>query len=137
LTLILTRVDDDGIAALWWGVALNGSLARRAQRRTGVAGAHKPVLRERFADWTSLRSRIGIFATAALPIALQLLYVVCPSPLPQPGAVTSFSRVSRRGQPRLDHGVLLGLVSSVPLTASASERAVARHVPRRHVVALA
>ena len=40
-----------------------------------------------------LRSRLGVFATAAaLPIALQLLYVVC---LPfagsvEPGAVTSF-----------------------------------------------
>ena len=76
LTMILTRVDDDGIAALWWGVALNGAislavpvvgLAWRALRARMPAGAVRPT-------GPPLRSRLGIFATAAaLPIALQLL----------------------------------------------------------------
>ena len=122
LTMILTRVDDDGIAALWWGVALNGAislavpvvgLAWRALRARMPAGAVRPT-------GPPLRSRLGIFATAAaLPIALQLLYVIC---LPfaghvEPGAVTSFGYAYLAAASLVSITAFsIGLVSSVPLT---------------------
>ena len=133
--MILTRVDDDGIAALWWGVALNGAislavpvvgLAWRALRARMPAGAVRPT-------GPPLRSRLGIFATAAaLPIALQLLYVIC---LPfagrvEPGAVTSFGYAYLAAASLVSITAFsIGLVSSVPLTRiGLGEGAVARHV---------
>ena len=143
LTMILTRVDDDGIAALWWGVALNGAislavpvvgLAWRALRARMPAGAVRPT-------GPPLRSRLGIFATAAaLPIALQLLYVVC---LPfaghvEPGAVTSFGYAYLAAASLVSITAFsIGLVSSVPLTRiGLGEGAVARHVTSSAWVAL-
>ena len=143
MTLILTRVDDDGIAALWWGVALNGAislavpvvgLAWRARGRGMPAGAVRPT-------GPPLRSRLGIFATAAaLPIALQLLYVIC---LPfagrvEPGAVTSFGYAYLAAASLVSITAFsIGLVSSVPLTRiGLGEGAVARHVTSSAWVAL-
>ena len=88
-----------------------------------------------------LRSRLGIFATAAaLPIALQLLYVVC---LPfagrvGPGAVTSFGYAYLAAASLVSITAFsIGLVSSVPLTRiGLGEGAVARHVTSSAWVAL-
>ena len=143
LTMILTRVDDDGIAALWWGVALNGAislavpvvgLAWRALRARMPAGAVRPT-------GPPLRSRLGIFATAAaLPIALQLLYVsACPSPATsEPGAVTSFGYAYLAAASLVSITAFsIGLVSSVPLTRiGLGDGAVARHVTSSAWVAL-
>ena len=144
LALILTRVDEDGIAALWWGVALNGAvslavptigLAWRALHARMPAGAVRP-------SGPPLRSRLGIFATAAaLPIALQLLYVIC---LPfagsvEPGAVTSFGYAYLGAASFVSITAFsIGLVSSVPLTRMGlDESAVVRHVTAASWVALA
>ncbi len=143
LTMIVTRVGEDGIAALWWGVALNGAislavpvlgLAVRAAHARMPAGAVRP-------SGPPLRSRLGIFATAAsLPIALQLLYVVC---LPfagrvEPGAVTSFGYAYLGAASLVSVTAFsIGLVSSVPLTRiGLGEGAVARHVTSSAWVAL-
>ena len=143
LTLIVTRVDQDGIAALWWGVALNGAislaipalgLAMRAARARMPAAAVRP-------SGPPLRSRLGIFATAAsLPIALQLLYVIC---LPfaghvESGAVTSFGYAYLGAASLVSITAFsIGLVSSVPLTRiGLDESAVTRHVSSSAWVAL-
>jgi hypothetical protein len=143
LALIVTRVDADGIAALWRGVALNGSvalavpvlgLAWRAVREGMPRHAVRP-------SGPSLRSRLAIFGTAAsLPIALQLLYVVC---LPfashvGSGAVTSFGYAYLGAASFVSITAFsIGLVSSVPLTRiGLGEGAVARHVTSSAWVAL-
>ena len=65
LTMILTRVDDDGIVALWWGVALNGAISLAVP----VVGLAWRALRARMpaasgAPDRDLRCdrRLGIFA---------------------------------------------------------------------------
>jgi hypothetical protein len=143
LTMIVTRVDEDGVAALWRGVALNGAislavpvlgLAVHAVRARMPPGAVRPA-------GPPLRSRLGIFATAAsLPIALQLLYVLC---LPfagrvEPGAVTSFGYAYLGAASLVSITAFsIGLVSSVPLTrVGLGEGAVARHVTSSSWVAL-
>jgi hypothetical protein len=143
LVEIVTRVDADGIAALYRGVALNGAialtvpaagLAWRAARANVSRAAVRPT-------GPSLRSRLGIFATAAaLPIALQLLYVVC---LPfagrvEPGAVTSFGYAYLAAASFVSITAFsIGLVSSVPLTRSGLGAAAAtRHVTASAWVAL-
>jgi hypothetical protein len=143
LAEILTRVDPDGIVALWRGVALNGAIALlvpavglvwRAARARLPRRALRPT-------GTSLRSRLGIFATAAaLPIALQLLYVVC---LPfagrvEPGAVTSFGYAYLAAASFVSITAFsIGLVSSVPLTRSGlGAAAAARHVTASSWIAL-
>lgn len=122
LALILLRVEPDGIEAVAWGMALNAAvallvplmgLAWRARRtRTPVVAVYP--------TGPPLSARLGVFAAAAsLPIALQLLYVVCVPFAGRlgTGAVTSF------GYAYLGASALvavtassLGLVSSVPLT---------------------
>ncbi len=143
LTMIVTRVDENGIAALWWGVALNGAISLavpvlglgvRAARARMPAGAVR-------ASGPPLRTRLGIFATAAsLPIALQLLYVIC---LPfagrvESGAVTSFGYAYLGAASLVSMTAFsIGLVSSVPLTRiGLGEGAVARHVTAATWVAL-
>jgi hypothetical protein len=140
---IVTRVDDDGIAALYRGVALNGAialavpvlgLAVRATRMRVPRRAVRPVGQR-------LRTRLAVFATAAaLPIALQLLYVVC---LPfagrvEPGAVTSFGYAYLGAASFVSITAFsIGLVSSVPLTRSGlAAGAAARHVTSSAWVAL-
>ena len=135
LTLILTRVEADGIVAIAWAMALNGAvallvpavaLAWRAYTTSMPAGAMRLT-------GPPLATRLGMFGgAAALPIALQLLYVVC---LPfagrlGTGAVTSF------GYAYLGSSALvtvtassLGLVSSAPLTRTGiGPEQAARHV---------
>ena len=143
LVEILTRVDADGIAALYHGVALNGAIALAVP----VLGLGWRARRTRMprtslrATGRSLRSRLAIFATAAaLPIALQLLYVVC---LPfagrvEPGAVTSFGYAYLAAASFVSITAFsIGLVSSVPLTrAGLGEGAAARHVTAAAWVAL-
>ena len=143
LVLIVTRVDVDGIVALWRGVALNGAialavpvlgLAWRAAREAMPRHALRPT-------GPTLRSRLGIFATAAsLPIALQLLYVIC---LPfashvESGAVTSFGYAYLGAASFVSITAFsIGLVSSVPLTRiGLGEGAVTRHVSSSSWVAL-
>jgi len=143
LVVIVTRVHPDGIAALWRGVALNGAialavpvigLAWRAVREEMPRHALRPT-------GSSLGSRLGIFATAAsLPIALQLLYVVC---LPfashvESGAVTSFGYAYLGAASFVSITAFsIGLVSSVPLTRiGLGEGAVTRHVTSSSWVAL-
>jgi hypothetical protein len=140
---IVMRVDDDGIAALYRGVALNGAialavpvlgLAVRATRTRMPRQAVRPM-------GARLRSRLAVFATAAaLPIALQLLYVVC---IPfagrvEAGAVTSFGYAYLGAASFVSITAFsIGLVSSVPLTRSGlAAGAAARHVTSSAWVAL-
>jgi hypothetical protein len=140
---IVMRVDADGIAALYRGVALNGAIALLVPLlglawRAGRARISPSGFRPR---GRSLRSRLGVFATAAaLPIALQLLYVIC---LPfaghvEPGAVTSFGYAYLAAASFVSITAFsIGLVSSVPLTRRGlGEGAVARHVTSSAWVAL-
>jgi O-antigen/teichoic acid export membrane protein len=135
LALILVRVDDDGIIAVAWGMTLNGTiallvpaagLALHAARLRVPRGAVRP-------SGPPVRARLGIFAVgAALPLALQLLYVVC---LPfaarvGTGAATSFvyAYLASSSLVSVTAGSL-GIVTSVPLSrAGLSAAAAARHV---------
>jgi hypothetical protein len=138
LLLIVTRADPDGIVAVGWGMALNATiallipaigLAVRAQRASMPGRAVRPT-------GAPLRARLGVFAVgAALPLALQLLYVIC---LPfagrqGTGAATSFvyAYLAASALVAVTAGSL-GLVTSVPLTRSPLTAARAG----RHVVAM-
>ena len=139
LVLILTLVDSEGIVAVGWGMALNGVvallvpaivLASRARRSRMPATAVRPA-------GLPLASRLGVFAAAAaLPIALQLLYVVC---LPfagrlGAGAVTSFGYAYLAAATLVSVTAFsIGLVSSVPLT----RIGLGPGVSARHVVSAA
>ena len=143
LVLILTLVDSEGLVAVGWGMALNGVvallvpavvLAWRARRSSMPATAVRPA-------GLPLASRLGVFAAAAaLPIALQLLYVVC---LPfaarlGAGAVTSFGYAYLAAATLVSVTAFsIGLVSSVPLTRIGLGPGVsARHVTSAAWVAL-
>jgi hypothetical protein len=144
LVLILARVDADGIDAIVWGVALNGAvallvpvagLAWRAYATSMPAGAIRP-------SGPPLGARLGMFgAAAALPIALQLLYVVC---LPFAGRLGT-GAVTSLGYAFLGSSALvtisassLGLVSSAPLARAGIDAAqAARHVVASSWLALA
>jgi hypothetical protein len=135
LALILARVEPDGIIAIAWGMTLNGTialiiptvgLALRAARTSMPTRAVRP-------SGVPIRARLGVFAVGtALPLALQLLYVVC---LPfagrqGTGAATSFVYAYLAASALV--GVTagsLGLVTSVPLARSElSAVQAARHV---------
>ena len=143
VAFILERVDADGLVAVARGMALNGLVALlvplgglgwRAARTRMPAAAVRPA-------GAPLPSRLGVFAAAAaLPIALQLLYVVC---LPfagriEPGAVTSFGYAYLAAAGLVSVTAFsIGLVSSVPLTRSGlGAGAAARHVTASGWVAL-
>jgi hypothetical protein len=140
---IAGRVDDDGIAALWRGVALNGAIALAVPVLGLVIRATRTRMPRRAVRPTGarLQTRLAVFATAAaLPIALQLLYVVC---LPfagrvEPGAVTSFGYAYLGAASFVSITAFsIGLVSSVPLTRSGlAAGAAARHVTASAWVAL-
>lgn len=144
LLFILGQVDADGLGAVSRGMLVNGLvallvpaaiLAWRAWRSRMPAGAVRP-------SGQPLRLRLGLFAAAAaLPIALQLLYVVC---LPLAGrlgsgAVTSFGYAYLAAASLVSVTAFsIGLVSSVPLTrAGLGAGAAARHVVSATWVALA
>ncbi len=122
LALILLRVEPDGIVAVAHGVALNGAislvvpssmLALRAARDRVPFHAVRPTGRP-------VRERLGVFAVgAALPLALQLLYLVClgfASRL-ETGDATSFvyAYLAASSLVVVTAGSL-GIVTSVPLS---------------------
>lgn len=131
LALILLRADPDGIVAVAWGMALNGAIALAvpaaglAVRGRG-AGAATSL-------GTGLALRLGEFARgAALPLALQALYVVCFrfAGEQEVGAPTSFNYAYLVSSALVAvTASSLGLVSSAPLTRRGLEvGAAARHV---------
>ena len=135
IAFIVQRVEEDGIAAVAWGMGLNAGvslvvplavLAYRARGTRMPVSALRPSGRP-------IRSRLGSFATATiLPLALQLLYVMC---LPFAaregvGAQTSFTYayIGAAGLVAVSASSL-GLVTSVPLTRIGLEaRSIVRHV---------
>jgi hypothetical protein len=144
LTLILLRADSDGIIAVAWGMTLNGTisllvplagLAVRAARAGMPRGAVRPT-------GPPLRARFGTFLVgAALPLALQLLYVIClPFASRQgDGAATSFVYAFIGASSLVTvTGGSLGLVTSVPLSRTGLDpRATARHIVAASWISLA
>jgi hypothetical protein len=143
LTLILLRVGPDGIIAVAWGVTLNATIALVVP----VVGLAVHALRARMPTEAvrpvgpSLAARLGKFAVgAALPLGMQLLYVVC---LPfagrlGTGAATTFvyAYLAASSLVAVTAGSL-GLVTSVPLSRSElTAAAAARHVVSATWVAL-
>jgi len=144
LVLILARVEPDGIVSVAWGMAVKGAvallvplvgLAWRARSTRMPAAAMRP-------SGLSLTARLAAFAAgAALPIALQALYVVC---VPFAGGGDT-GTVGSLGFAYLGSSALvavtassLGLVSSVPLTRAGLGAAEAvRHVVSTSWLALA
>ena len=137
LALILLRVDEDGIIAVAWGMALNAALAMafpvvglaaRAARTRMPAGAVRPT-------GPPLRARLGAFAVgSALPLAQQLLYVICVPFAARlgTGEATSFVYAYLAAASLvMVTASSLGIVTSVPLARSGLS--VADTV--RHVVA--
>jgi O-antigen/teichoic acid export membrane protein len=124
LAVILVRVESDGIEAVAWAMAVNGAislavpvvaLALRALRLRMPAQAVRPI-------GAPLPARLGTFAAAAaLPLALQLLYVVC---IPFAGregvgAQTSLAYAYLAASPLIAiTASSIGLVTSAPLTRS-------------------
>ena len=122
LAFILVRVDADGIVAISWGMAVNGTiallvpaaaLALRAARAGTPGRALHPVAGAR-------RSRLAEMARGVtLPLALQAIYVVS-LPLAARegvGAVTSFGFAYLAASAVVAvTASSLGLVTSVPLT---------------------
>jgi hypothetical protein len=137
LVLILDRAEPDGVVAVAWGLTLNGAiallvpcvgLAARALRLRVPPGAVRP-------SGLPLRSRIGVFAVGAtLPLALQLLYVMCLAYAGRlgPGEATSFVYAYLAASSLVAvTASSLGLVTSVPLSRAGLSPAGAGH----HVIA--
>jgi hypothetical protein len=144
LTVILLRAEQDGILAVAWGIALNGTIALAVPTvalAVKAALARMPVRAVR-PTGPPLTARLGAFAVAAsLPLALQLLYVVC---LPfagrlGEGAATSFVYAYLAAASLVAVAASsLGLVTSVPLARIGLDAAgVARHVLASSWLALA
>jgi O-antigen/teichoic acid export membrane protein len=144
LALILARVEPDGIIAIAWGMTLNGAIALlvplvgialRARRARMPRRAVRP-------SGAPFRDRLGIFVVgAALPLALQILYIVC---LPfasreETGAATSFVFAYLGASALVTvTGGSLGLVTSVPLSRSdIGARSTARHIVAASWISLA
>jgi O-antigen/teichoic acid export membrane protein len=143
LAVILLAIDEYGTEAVAWGMALNASIAtlvpavwlwRRAQAERMPAGAARADLS---GTWRRL---VELVTGAALPFALQAVYLVC---LPIAaregvGAVTSFGYAYLLAAAVV--GVTassLGLVTSVPLTrVGLTPDGVARHVDASSWLAL-
>jgi hypothetical protein len=143
-TLILARVEPDGIIAVAWGMALNSAiacvlptvaLAVRAARSRMPSRAVRP-------SGAPFRARFQLFAVGtAVPLALQLLYVVC---LPfagrqGTGAATSFvyAYLAASALVTVTAGAL-GLATTVPRARSElSAASAARHVAATSWLALA
>jgi hypothetical protein len=134
-TLMLVRVEPDGIAAVYWGVALTGvvavlvptaALAGRALRMRMPVHAARP-------SGAPLRTRLTTFAVGVvLPLALQALYLVCLAFAARidTGDATSFvyAYVAGSALVAVTAGSL-GIVTSVPLSrAGAGAREAATHV---------
>jgi hypothetical protein len=144
LALILSRVEPDGIIAVAWGMALNATiavavpaagLAYKAARTRMPAGAMRP-------SGPPVQARLSVFAVgSALPLAQQLLYVVC---LPfaarlGSGELTSFvyAYLAAASLVAVTAGSL-GIVTSVPLArAGLDVSETVRHVIATFWLALA
>ena len=137
LALIVWRVDEDGIVACAWGTLANGAVALAIPLAALFVRA----------DWGrrtafAVRSRLAELArAAALPIALQALFVVClrfASDLGT-GAVTTFTYAYFVAAALVAvTASSLGMVSSVPLTrASLSDERASRHVVSTSLVSFA
>ena len=143
LAYILARTDSDGIVAVSRGMAVTAlvgllvplvALAWRARRDAMPAAAVRPA-------GERLHRRLGIFvAAAAIPLSLQLAYVVS---IPfagrlGSGAVTSFGYAYLAATTLAGITAFsIGLVSSVPLSrVELTSAAVARHVVAATWVAL-
>ena len=135
LVLLLVRIDENRTAAVAWGMALNAVLVttlmatalwRRSRREQVPTGAAR-------ADLRGIGSRLlELGSGAALPFALQAIYLVC---LPIAaregvGSVTSFGYAYLIAAAVVGVSASsLGLVTAVPLTRTGLEpRRVARHV---------
>jgi peptidoglycan biosynthesis protein MviN/MurJ (putative lipid II flippase) len=143
LGFILLRVDEDGILAVSRGMALSASvallvpalvLAVRARQTSMPVAAARPA-------GDPLRDRLALFvAAAAIPLALQLAYVVS---VPFAGRLGS-GAVTSLGYAYLAASTLvgvtsfsIGLVSSVPLARIGLDAATsARHAIAATWVAL-
>jgi hypothetical protein len=143
LAVILARIDENGTDAVAWGMALNATLATlipcawlvvRARRERMPRGAAR-------ADARGSAGRLVELATgAALPFALQAIYVVC-LPLAARegvGAVTSFGYAYLFAAALVGISASsLGLVTAVPLTRTGLDPArVTRHVEAASWLAL-
>ena len=143
LAYIVTRTDSDGIVAVSRGMAVSAAvglviplvvLAWRAHRTSMPASAARPA-------GEPLHHRLGLFlAAAAIPLSLQLAYVVS---IPfagrlGEGAVTSFGYAYLAATTIAGITAFsIGLVSSVPLSRiELTPAAVARHVVAAAWVAL-
>jgi Na+-driven multidrug efflux pump len=143
LVLILVRINQDGTIAVAWGMALNAAiatlvpavwLARRARSEAMPRGAARANLGR-----TGGRL-LELLSGAALPFALQAMYLVC-LPLAARegvGAVTSFGYAYLLASAVVAvTASSLGLVTSVPLTrAGLDPGRVARHVDAASWLAL-
>ncbi len=143
LAYIVTRTDSDGIIAVSRGMAVSAAvglaicllaLAWRAHRTSMPAAAARPA-------GEPLRRRLGLFlAAAAIPLSLQLAYVVSVPFAGRlgPGAVTSFGYAYLAASTVAGITAFsIGLVSSVPLSRiELTPAATARHVVSAAWVAL-
>ena len=137
LALILWRAEEDGIVACAWGALVNGAVALAVPlvalllRATwGRSSVLDPFV------------RLGeLVRAAALPLALQVLFVVCLrfAGALETGAVTSFTYAYFLAAALV--GVTassLGMVSSVPLARSSlSPERATRHVVSTSLVSFA
>ena len=143
LVYIVARTDPDGIIAVSRGMAVSAlvgllvplvALAWRAQRASMPRAAVRPA-------GERLHRRLGIFAAAAaIPLSLQLAYVVSVPFAGRlgSGAVTSFGYAYLAATTLAGITAFsIGLVSSVPLSrVELTSQAVARHVIASTWVAL-
>jgi peptidoglycan biosynthesis protein MviN/MurJ (putative lipid II flippase) len=143
LVYIVARTDPDGIIAVSRGMAVTAlvgllvplvALAWRAQRASMPRAAVRPA-------GERLHRRLGIFAAAAaIPLSLQLAYVVSVPFAGRlgSGAVTSFGYAYLAATTLAGITAFsIGLVSSVPLSrVELTSEAVARHVVASTWVAL-
>jgi O-antigen/teichoic acid export membrane protein len=144
LTLIVLRVEPDGIIAVAWGMTLNATIALCVPLvGLAVRAVHTGMPRRAVVPTgPPFRARLGTFVVgAALPLALQGLYVVC---LPfasreGTGAATSFvyAYVGASALVTVTGGSL-GLVTSVPLSrVGIGVASTARHVVAASWISLA
>jgi hypothetical protein len=124
LVVILARVEPDGVVAVPRGMALSSAIALVVPASALAVRALRERMPRRAVRPTGppLVSRLGTFAVGvALPLAQQLLYVICVAFAAREGtgAATSFvyAYLAAASLVTITAGSL-GLVTSVPLTRS-------------------
>jgi len=143
LAVIIVRIDDSGTHAVAWGMALNAMLATVIPAAWLVVRARReqmPRTATRADTGGTGRRLLELANGAALPFALQAIYVVC---LPLAGhegvgAVTSFGYAYLFAAALVGISASsLGLVTAVPLTRAGLDPAgVTRHVEASSWLAL-